>query len=424
MSTDTSPDYERLAGDPTGIARCAPLEGQKAPYTVHGVAIGAGDVTLGENSAKFWPAEALRRAAATLVGVPLTKNHDDERVEAVIGEVVDAGFDPDVGVVYEAEVDDRGLATKIARGRLEVSIHAVHADGGRTDDGYMIAEQIRFLDLSVVPRGAAQSNTIESGTSQSEALASLSTDEVATMLAQSADSTTPESGDAPTGQSDRDADAHEDSIMTDDTTETPEQAPDADSELDEATEAELDDGTAVEAEADAEANEADADAEESDAELASEPDAEAVEDANASADDISDADDEAELREEIAELRAANEELRHELEGVRMEYAERLADGGPFEAAELAEQFDFDTLQAKFESQAASLAESTQAATTPSDVPAPKTGDASDDATLSTSPDEHADEIATLEAKVEQYDELGWDNAKAEAESELETLRE
>lgn len=419
MSTDTSPDYERTAGDPTGIARCAPLEGQEAPFTVHGVAIGSGDVTMGENGPKVWPAAELRRAAPSLVGVPLTKNHDDERVESVIGEVVDVGFDPDVGVVYEAEVDDRGLAMKIARGRLEVSIHAVHADGGRTDDGYMIAEQIRFLDLSVVPRGAAQSNTIESGTSQSEALASLSTDEVATMLAQSADSTEPEDGDALTEQSARDTDAHEDSMT--DSDDTPEQADEADAtsaELDEGTEpnseeATLDDGTNVEAEADAE----------SEAELESEPDAEA-EEAEASEDSTKADDEEAELREEIAELRAENEELRHELEGVRMEYAERLADGGPFEAEELAETFDFDTLQEKFESQEASLAESAQTEATTPDVPAPKTGDTSADETLSTSPDEHADEIAQLEAKVEQYDELGWDNAKAEAADELETLRE
>lgn len=423
MSSTDSHDCEHTAGDPTGIARCASLDGSQAPFTVHGVAIGEGDVTMGQHGPKFWPASALRRATQTLVGVPLTKNHDDEHVESVIGEVVDAGYEDGVGIVYEAEVDDRALAQKIVRGRLEVSVHAVHADGGRTNDGEMRVENIRFLDLSVVPRGAAPSNTLASGESQSEAIASLSTDEVATMLADSADSTSdPAHDDALSGQSSPDASAHEnDSTMTTTDTETPDEAPEAEAEAshDEPTEAVEEAEIGSEEAVNAEANATE------DAELEEEPDVEA-EEAEASEEPAEgDADEEAELREEITELRAENEELRHELEDVRMEYAERLADDGPFTAAELAENFSFDSLKDKFESHEASLAQtSDDVETATADAPAPRTGDVSAEEELSTSPNEDADEIASLEAKVEKYDDLGWDNAKAEAEAELSALRE
>lgn len=415
-SPDSDDTYERRAGEPTGIARCSALDDSEPPYTVHGVAIGADDVTMGKHGPKFWPAAELRRAVSTLVGVPLTKNHDDERVESVVGEVVDAGYEDGVGIVYEAEVDESELATKIARGRLEVSIHAGHTNGGHTEDGAMIAENIRFLDLSVVPRGAAPSNSVESGASASEALASLSADDVGAMLGHDATTAGSEHGDAPgaDGQSPRTPSDATTSTMTETNSEELDEA-DADAEeasLDESPEAEdveeaeLDDGTDIEAEADAD----------EEAELTDEPEA---------GEDVEDASAEAELQDEITELRAENEELRQELESVRMEYAERLADDGPFTAAELSAQFSFDTLQEKFESQEASLASADETpGSTGGDVPAPQAGDASTEEELSTTTEDNAEQIASLEAKVEKYDEIGWDNAKADAEAKLAELDE
>ncbi len=357
MSTDTSADtLEHTVGSstPTGIARCESLEGQSEPYTVHGVAIGANEVTHGANGAKFWPEDELRAAVQSLVGVPLTKNHDDKSVESVVGEVLDAGFEPDVGIVFEAEVDEEELATKVARGRLEVSIHAIHGDGGRTPAGELIAEDIRFLDLSLVPRGGSPSNFIEAGESPSEALASLSTDEVAGYFNKS---------------------------MSNDTDEH------------ESEEEEL--------EADIEAEEAEVEADESQDEQ-NEAEVEA-----------------AELRDEVQSLQAENQELRAELQSVRLEYAEQLSEGSPFEAAELAEKFSFDELREKFDEAEASLVtdEDTSEAEA---TPAPQTGDTESE--LSTS-DEDADEIAALESKIENYAELGWDAAKADAEERLEELR-
>ncbi|NGM69188.1 hypothetical protein G6M89_09240 [Natronolimnobius sp. AArcel1] len=379
MSTDTSEDtVEHTAGSssPTGVARCESLEGQSEPYTVHGVAIGANEVTHGANGPKFWPAEELRRAVQSLVGVPLTKNHDDDRVESVVGEVIDAGFEPGVGIVFEAEVDDEDLATKISRGRLEVSVHALHRDGGRTGEGELIVEDVQFLDLSLVPRGGSPSNFVEAGESPSEVLASLSTDEVAEILE--------ESGSG--------SDTEHESMTDDDTDEPEEEALEADEPESnaETEEAEVEADETEEAEVESDETEADADLEE------------------------------AELRDEVQSLRAENQELRKELQSVRLEYAEQLSEGSPFEAAELAEKFSFDELREKFDEAEASLVtneETSEAEATP----APQTGDAESE--LSTGDEDNESEIAELESKIENYDELGWDAAKAEAEARLEELR-
>jgi hypothetical protein len=380
-------EHEVDLSEPSGVARCAPLDGQTEPYTVHGVAIGEGDTTYGENGPKFWPAEELRAATQSLVGVPLTKNHDDDRVESVIGEVVDAGYEAGLGVVFEAEVDDEEIATKIARGRLEVSIHALHTRGGQTQDGEMIVENVRFADLSVVPRGASPTNYVEAG--PSEALASLSADEMSELIGHESDAAT----------------SH-DSTMTDTDSEPTDEAPEAEAEA---------------SEANADTTEADeADVEEAVAEDA-EPDTGDADEAEASEDVDEASNEEAKLRGKIEELRAENEELRQELHSVRLEYADTLAEASPFEAEELAERFTFDELQERFEESEASLTGGAEVDET--SAPAPRTGSADTEEELSSTSDDEAEEIAELEQKVENYDEMGWDAAKARAEERLEQLR-
>jgi hypothetical protein len=392
-----STDYDELKAETsTGVARCASFDGESPPYTVHGVAIGADDVTAGEAGLKFWPGDELRQAVDTLVGVPLNKNHDDDRVESVIGEVVDAGYEDDVGIIFEAEVDDREIATKIERGRLEVSVHALHRNGGTTEDGYAIAEDIHFLDLSVVPRGASQSNYVAPGSSPSEALASLSAGDVAGMLEEgdTNNSAVPEDDDAQPEQSTSVEDA--DSMTAEETSES----------TDEASEAE------ESADVDGDVEEAELQDEDVEAEL-SEP---------AEGDEAEDDVDVSELRDTIDELRAENEELRQEMESVRLEYAERLAGEGPFEADELTAKFSFDELQAKFDEADMALAGADEP-DTESATPAPRTGGSDEE--LSTGDSEASDaEIAELEEKIEQYDAMNWDSAKAEAEARLAELRE
>jgi len=381
MSTDTTTVEHTVAdSSPTGIARCEALDGQSEPYTVHGVAVGANEVTHGSNGAKFWPAEELRKSAQSLVGVPLTKNHDDRNVESVVGQIIDAGFESGVGIVYEAEVDDEDLATKIARGRLEVSVHALHSDGGRTGEGELIVEDVRFLDLSLVPRGGSPANYVEAGDSPSEVLASLSTDDVAGFFSKNGSTGTDES-------------------MTDDTDEIEDEA-----------ELESDEAESDETEAEVEADHGEA---ETEAELEADETEDGAEEAELET---------AELREDLESLRAENQELRNELESVRLEYAEKLSDGGPFSAAQLAEKFSFEELKENFEEAEASLVTDEDTSETTS-TPSPMARDG-ESAELSTGTDEAStDQVAELEAKIEKYDKMGWSAAKADAEAQLESVQ-
>lgn len=137
------------------------------PFVIHGVAIGPGDVTKGQTGkSKLWPAETLQQAASSLKGRPLVRDHINT-TEGVVGEVTEARWKPGQGVLYEAELDDRELAEKIANGRLEVSARIKHP---ATEDlnrdpttGAFIIDAAVFDNLSVVPTGAAPSNEVDLG---------------------------------------------------------------------------------------------------------------------------------------------------------------------------------------------------------------------------------------------------------------------
>ncbi|CDK39667.1 hypothetical protein [Halorubrum sp. AJ67] len=403
MTTETTDTVEHTttSSNPTGVARCEALEDQSEPYTVHGVAIGANEVTFGSNGPKFWPDTALEASVQSLVGVPLNKNHDDKTVESVVGEVIDAGFEPGVGIVFEAEIDDEELATKVARGRLEVSVHALHGDGGRTSEGEVIVEDVRFLDLSLVPRGGSPSNYVEAGEHPSEVLASLSESDVDAILATSgSDSTTTMT------------DENTDDIEPDDEESEMESRSPGSSPGEEAEEAEVEADTESE---DTEEAEVEADNESGD-----------TEEAEVEADDESDDTEEAELqgdelRDEVATLRSQNQELRNELESVRLEYASQLSEDTAFEAEMLAEKFSFDELRETFDEAEASLVTSND--DTSEATPAPQTG-GDGDAELSTGGESESDaEIAELESQIESYDSMGWDAAKRDAEQRLDELQ-
>jgi len=149
-------------------------------HVINGIAVGAGDLTHGlSRKSKLWQADELRAAASTLEGAEIKALHSD----AVVGEVTKAAFEPGVGVLYEAELEDEKLATGIANGRLTVSIEATHFDGGtvQTEQGEaMAATNITFDGLAIVQKGAAPSATAEPG--QAAALAVMP-DEVHAALA-------------------------------------------------------------------------------------------------------------------------------------------------------------------------------------------------------------------------------------------------
>lgn len=139
-------------------------------YTITGIAIGENDVTRGESGIeKRWPREALKPSADSLAGRPLVKDHDNT-TDGVVGEVTSTAYEDGVGLLYEAELYDESLADKIANGLLEVSIRGYHnnvEDMSEDDDGNKIVEKVVFDNLSIVPTGAAPSNTVEVGESQS-----------------------------------------------------------------------------------------------------------------------------------------------------------------------------------------------------------------------------------------------------------------
>lgn len=145
------------------------LEGDP-PFTVHGVALGVDDTTIGQSGIKKkWPAEALRDAASSLEGKPIVKNHENDDVDDAIGRVTSAQFEANVGVVFEGEVIERDIAEKIGHGILDVSptiIHGNPEEMEENEEGAVVVDDVReFVNLSVVTHGAAPSNEVESGPS-------------------------------------------------------------------------------------------------------------------------------------------------------------------------------------------------------------------------------------------------------------------
>lgn len=153
-------------------------EDESPPFTVSGVALGEGDVTVGQSGVKkLWPPEELEKAAETLQGKNLVEDHDNGS-RGVIGQVTKAGYKENVGVIYEAELFDEDLAGKIDNGLLEVSIRGHHIDVEEMeedpDTGAKIVEGIEFDNLSIVPSGASPSNSIEMGDHEELSMAELS----------------------------------------------------------------------------------------------------------------------------------------------------------------------------------------------------------------------------------------------------------
>lgn len=146
-------------------AMLSSLEGD-APYTINGIAIGEDDVTRGSSGIeKKWPADELKKAAASLSGRPLVVDHNN-KVDGVVGKVTKADYKEGVGVIYEAQLYDEEVAGQISNELLEVSIRGYHIDVDEMDEseeGAKIVEGIKFDNLSIVPVGAAPSNTLQMG---------------------------------------------------------------------------------------------------------------------------------------------------------------------------------------------------------------------------------------------------------------------
>jgi cation transport regulator ChaB/TolA-binding protein len=174
------------AGRGTLVAFDAADDSDGGPAIINGVAIGANDRVRTAAGTIRWTPDALDAIADTLEGRPLTDSHSDDPY-SVIGEVTAAAFDPEQGVVYEAELDTDDLTTQIENGRLDVSPRIAHAPPEVLPevDGDLVVDPDHvsgFRHLSIVQRGAAKSNSVTAGQSPNAALANLSATDIRTTL--------------------------------------------------------------------------------------------------------------------------------------------------------------------------------------------------------------------------------------------------
>lgn len=138
-------------------------------YTIHGIALGVGDITVGQSGIKkLWPAEELKKAADSLEGTDLVRDHINT-TEGKIGTVTHAEYLENVGVIYEAEIAPHyeEIAQDVKAGLMEVSVRAYHNPVEELDEdeetGALIVENVLFDNLSVVNNGASPSNTANAG---------------------------------------------------------------------------------------------------------------------------------------------------------------------------------------------------------------------------------------------------------------------
>lgn len=168
----TEHDYEHVSSGIAVLAEDEP-DWEDGPFTVHGVALGEGDITNGGSGKRtLWPGEVLEAAAPLLEGQPLANDIDHDvqgapqtPVDAIIGEVTRSKYEPGVGILYEGELDDPDLARKVERDRIEVSPMLRRTideyDGEEAD--YVATGIHSFRDLATVAKGAAPSNSIQTG---------------------------------------------------------------------------------------------------------------------------------------------------------------------------------------------------------------------------------------------------------------------
>lgn len=161
------------------VARLSEFGGDR--HVVHGVALGEDDTTRGTYGLKRWPRESLEPAAASLTHSPVMDTHGGAKV----GRVTRSAYEPGVGVVYEAVLEDSDLANQLSLGQREVSIEAQNPERVEHDDeGAAILHGFEFSGMAIVTNGASPSNHSSPGAAaDNPAVAALSADDIAASLA-------------------------------------------------------------------------------------------------------------------------------------------------------------------------------------------------------------------------------------------------
>jgi len=118
---------------------------------VSGVALKPHSQSIGSSGIeKKWPAEELKKGAASLNGCTVYAG-DDRTVSGVIGSVIEASYEEGVGVTYEAIIEDEEIGRKIKEGTVELAPRLYHDDLGRNPDEPVIVSDVEFDALFTTP---------------------------------------------------------------------------------------------------------------------------------------------------------------------------------------------------------------------------------------------------------------------------------
>lgn len=135
-------------------------------HTISGVAMPPNSTALSDGDELFFPASETKEAADTLAGESISVGHPDDwpyPVGETVGRITQSAWDSALGLVYEGVVADDEIAEKIESGILDVSAHVMSNDGDTTDGGRITAEDMRFMGLGLVSRGAVEGNSVDIG---------------------------------------------------------------------------------------------------------------------------------------------------------------------------------------------------------------------------------------------------------------------
>lgn len=165
MSGDSDP--QQVPGGGSRVVSGDPFDpDDPGPWSIHGVAIGEGSETVGKSHERTrWPASVLREATDALAGKHILSDRDHDvggqpGIDAVIGEVTATEYLAGHGIGYSGEVDDRAIAQKIARGRLDASPMLYRSLSDPDSEGVREATAIHGFDgLAVVREGAGGPRT-------------------------------------------------------------------------------------------------------------------------------------------------------------------------------------------------------------------------------------------------------------------------
>jgi len=128
------------------ITSSASLDGD---FTINGIAINETTTSNGHN----FIGEELSKAASTLVGVPLLKDHDNS-VDSIVGKVNAAHWDEALrNIPFKAIIKDTKVKQLIKDGLLStvsVGAHVKPEDIEEGENGDIIPHNITFKELSVV----------------------------------------------------------------------------------------------------------------------------------------------------------------------------------------------------------------------------------------------------------------------------------